>query len=438
MPRQLVIPYLRAFSNHRCEAVKILVFAHRFDVGGSQVNAIDLATALRDVHGHEVVLFATPGPMVDVATARGLRFVPAPAVSTHPSLTMMRALRAVVARERPDVVHAWDWWQCLDAYHSVYLLDRVPLVLSDMVSEGVSRFLPKHLPTTFGTPALAAQAVAAGRSSVEVLLPPVDVQANRPDAVDGRLFRDEIGLGPDDVLVVTVSRLVKQLKSESLFRTIAAVRELGSRLPLKLALVGDGNAREELARAAGQVNGELGREAIVLTGQMLDPRAAYAGADIVVGMGGSALRGMAFAKPTIVVGEKGFSAPLTSRSADWFFHHGLYGVGSGLAGDNKLTEDIRCFATNPTDRLDAGAFGRDFVVSHFSVEVVCARLERLFRSCVAAGPAPLPVVMLDAARMWAIRHGNGWVPDRLRRAIRQREEQRVLAMHASGASGPVP
>jgi L-malate glycosyltransferase len=438
MPLVLGIPYLRVFTNHRWEAVKILMFAHRFEVGGSQVNAIDLATALRDVHGHEVVLFATPGPMVDVATARGLRFVPAPEVSSHPSLVMMRALRAVVARERPDIVHAWDWWQCLDAYYSVYLLDRVPLVLSDMVSEGVSRFLPKHLPTTFGTPALAAQAVAAGRSSVEVLLPPVDVQANRPGAADGDSFRERLRAGPDDVLIVTVSRLVKQLKSESLFRTISAVRKLGAQLPLKLALVGDGNAREDLARRAEQVNRELGREAIVLTGQLLDPKPAYAGADIVVGMGGSALRGMAFAKPVVVVGEKGFSAPMTPRSADWFFHHGLYGVGTGSAGDKKLTDDIGAFATSRRDRSDAGAFGREFVVSHFSVEVVCARLERLFRDCVAAGPAPLPVVMLDAARMWAIRHGNTLVPDRLRRAIRQREEQRVLATQVGGVSGPVP
>jgi L-malate glycosyltransferase len=418
--------------------LKILVFAHRFDVGGSQVNVIDLATALRDLHGHEVVIFATPGPMVDVARARGLRFLPAPEVSTHPSLAMMSGLRRVVASERPDLVHAWDWWQCLDAYYGVYLLDRVPLVLSDMVSEGISRFLPKHLPTTFGTPALAAQAVAAGRRSVEVLLPPVDVHLNRPGAVDGKVFREKIGVGAEDLLVVTVSRLVKQLKSESLFRTIAVVRELGAELPLTFAMVGDGNARGELARAAEQVNGELGRNAIVLTGEMLDPRTAYAGADIVVGMGGSALRGMAFSKPVVVVGEEGFSAPLTPSRAEWFLHHGLYWRGKGRADDATHTADIRALASDRQARLAAGMFGREFVEKHFSVEVVCAGLDRLFRACLAAGPAPLPVRAFDAARMWAIRSGGSWVPDRVRRAVRSREEQRTVRMSTGGVTDTLP
>ena len=42
--------------------MKILVFLHELVVGGTILNCIELATALRDVHGHEVVLFATPGP----------------------------------------------------------------------------------------------------------------------------------------------------------------------------------------------------------------------------------------------------------------------------------------------------------------------------------------------------------------------------------------
>ena len=117
--------------------MKILVFAHRFDVGGSQVNVVDLTAALRDRYGHDVAIFATPGAMVEIAKKRGLRFIPAPDVNTYPSLIMMKALRAVVRREKPDLIHAWDWWQCLDAHDGVYLTQRIPLMLSDMVSDGI-------------------------------------------------------------------------------------------------------------------------------------------------------------------------------------------------------------------------------------------------------------------------------------------------------------
>ena len=55
--------------------MKILVFAHRLDLGGSQVNAIELAATLRDRYGHDVVLFATPGPSVKLADEQRLRFL---------------------------------------------------------------------------------------------------------------------------------------------------------------------------------------------------------------------------------------------------------------------------------------------------------------------------------------------------------------------------
>src|SRR6266851_7634837 len=102
--------------------MKILVFTDKLDIGGTQVNAIDLTAALRDLHGHEVTLCATPGPMLPMAIEKGLRFVPAPYSQVHPSLTRMRALHEIVRKERPDVIHVWDWPQCLDAYYGVHML----------------------------------------------------------------------------------------------------------------------------------------------------------------------------------------------------------------------------------------------------------------------------------------------------------------------------
>ena len=96
--------------------MKILVFAHRLELGGTQVNAIELAAALRDLHGHQVVLFATPGPMVKLVNEKGLRLLPAPDARLHPSPGRMHALRAAVRQERPDRIHVWDWWQCLEAF----------------------------------------------------------------------------------------------------------------------------------------------------------------------------------------------------------------------------------------------------------------------------------------------------------------------------------
>ena len=151
--------------------MKVLVFAHRLEVGGTQVNAIDLAAGLRDRHGFDVLLFATPGPMVQAAEAKGLRFIAAPDAYLHPSPARMRALRHLVRAEKPDLVHAWDWWQCIDAYYSVHLPMGIPMVVTDMMMD-LTHLLPKQVWTTFGIPEVVDRARAAGWRKVELVSPP--------------------------------------------------------------------------------------------------------------------------------------------------------------------------------------------------------------------------------------------------------------------------
>jgi glycosyltransferase involved in cell wall biosynthesis len=365
--------------------VKILVFAHRLEIGGTQTNAIELAAALRDSHGHDMVLFATPGPAIELAKEKRLRFLPAPDSRFHPSPARVRALREAVRRERPDLIHVWDWWQCLEAYYAVHLMMRVPMVVTDMMMH-LTRVLPRELPTTFGTPELVDQAKAAGWRRATLMLPPVDVRCNAPDVVDRRLFRASYGIRDDEVTVVAVSRLSISMKLESLLGTMDAVRKLGRDQPMRYLIVGDGAARAQLSRAAEEANAHLGRRVVILTGAMVDPRPAYAAADIVVGMGGSSLRGMAFGKPVVVVGERGFSSVLNPTTAATLLYKGMYGHGDGSPIHSNVASDIGELAQDPLMRKELGAFSREFVTRHFSLEGACARLAALCAAAVEEVP----------------------------------------------------
>jgi len=88
--------------------MKVLVFPHHLEIGGSQTNAIDLATQLRDRHGHDIVFFATPGPARALIDERGFRLLVAPTPPRHPSWTMARALAAAIDAEQPELLHAWE------------------------------------------------------------------------------------------------------------------------------------------------------------------------------------------------------------------------------------------------------------------------------------------------------------------------------------------
>lgn len=365
--------------------MKILVFAHDLVMGGTSVNAIEIAAALRDLHGHDVVVFATPGPMVKLVVEKGLRYLPAPVARGHPSPARVRSLVDAVRSERPDLLHVWETWPCIDALYAVHFAMRIPMIMTDMAMH-VTRVLPKSVPTTFGTPELVDQARATGHRKVDVLVPPVDVVQNAPGAVDPVSFKIRHGIEDRDVTVVTVSRLAKSMKGESLFRTVDAIRALGRDLPLRFLIVGDGEMRAELGQKAGEVNSELGRRAVVLTGALLDPRPAYASADLVIGMGGSALRGMAFGKPVVVVGEEGFSAPLTPETAESFYYKGIYGLGGESAGNAGLIANIRSLAEYPSQLPALGEFSRQFVLERFSMEAVSARFSDFCRAAVTETP----------------------------------------------------
>jgi glycosyltransferase involved in cell wall biosynthesis len=398
--------------------MKILVFAHRLEVGGTQVNAMDLTAALRDRYGHEVVLFATPGPSLKLAEEKRLRFIPAPDATVHPSLARMIAIRNAVRRERPDIVHVWDWFQCLDAYCPVLLLQRTPMVVTDM-SMAICRFLPKRLPMTFGTPELVEKARNDGRGPVEVIVPPVDCSYNAPGVVDPEAFRRQYGIKKNELTLVTVSRLVDLLKAESIRRTIEAVRILGREIQLRFIIVGDGTSRAEIDRLAREANSHLGREAILLTGALIDPRPAYAAADVVVGMGGSALRGMAFGKPVIVVGEKGYADTLTPDTADSFYYRGIFGLGDGTTDNSVLLASIQRFAKYPELTGDLGAFSRSFVLRYFDLDAVSARLNAFLEASVGSMPS-LPVALWDGMRSGAILMATTVLPDGLRQRLRRR------------------
>lgn len=376
--------------------MKILVHTHQLIMSGTVINAIELAAALRNRHGHDVVLFGSPGPLSKLVEQHRLRYIPAPAARFHPTPALIRELRNVVRLEQPDLIHAWDWWQCIDAYCAAHVPMGMPLLVTDMTMV-VTRVLPKTLPTTFGTPELVDRARATGRQRVDYLPPPVDTVLNAPTVSGGAAFRAALGITEDQTVLVTVSRLASSLKGDSLLRTVSAMREIGRSAGVVLVLVGDGLLRPRLEALARKVNTELGRTAVIFAGELLDPRPAYAGADIVVGMGSSALRGMAFAKPVIVVGDDGFASQFNPETADWFLYRGMYGVGVGRPSAADLTQALGTLLQRPDQRARLGIFSRDFVDRHFSLEATSQRLHSLVLSAVDHR-SPLHVTAIDMVR----------------------------------------
>jgi len=207
--------------------------------------------------------------------------------------------------------------------------------------------------------------------------------------------------------LVIVCRLVSALKLEGLLAACDAVGELAaSGIKVQLAVVGDGPARPAVEQAAAAANTRAGHRVVALAGQLGDPRPAYAAADVILGMGGSALRGLAFGKPLIVQGERGFWELLTPDSVHMFLRQGWYGLGidtdGRIAGAARLVKILRGLLNDPSAQARLGDYGRTLAVERFGLSRAAAIQEEVYMAAVAA-QSRLQFIRLapDAARTGA-------------------------------------
>ena len=368
--------------------MRILVGLHHLGLGGSQLNAFDLALQMRS-RGHDVGIFGVhpgePGPMADRAEAAGLpvrltrhRLERTPRAMPFRS-GVARALTAAVREHRAELVHAYEFPMILDAFQGPHRRLGVPLVGTVYAME-VPTWLPRYPPLVVGTQELVERA-ARFRDRPVLIEPPVDTDADDQAAVDGGAFRAAHGLPRDALLAVVVSRLEPEMKAEGIFRAMRALALLDDDR-LCLAVVGDGPSHHDLAIEAERVNTALGRPAVVLTGRLDDPRPAYAAADIALGMGGSALRAMSFARPLIALGIGGFSRPVTPATVEHFFHEGFYGIGAGDLDAAPLAAQLAELAGDPELRARLGQWSRQLVLDRFSLKQAADTLEDTYARAV--------------------------------------------------------
>ncbi len=350
--------------------MRVIVCPHGMDGDASQLNALELAAAIRD-RGHHIMLYAAPGPLLDRVRALNLDLTLADSPA-HLSVGWAAGLIRLARSWRADVVHTYEWPASVGAAFGAHALLGIPQVMT-VVSLDVPRFLPRHLDLIVGTRQLWSDTGTHHRR--HLMESPVDTIASTP--TDPWPARRCLGLSPEDLVITLISRMTTDLdQAAGVIAAIASVDRLAEREPAVLLVGGDGPELLRVRAAARRVNARHGRRVVFTPGVLPDPSAAYAAADVVLGMGGSVLRGMAFAKPAIVLGAHGFCVPVTRQTAETVGWQGFYGFGDG--GEYPLLPHLVELAADTAERHRRGEWSRAMVEDHHSLRRAALLLENIY------------------------------------------------------------
>ncbi|MFC8682205.1 glycosyltransferase family 4 protein [Microbacterium ureisolvens] len=364
-----------------------MVCPYELITGGSQINAIDLAARMR-ARGHEVRIFGPDGPLTARIHASQIPFTASGRRPDEVSAGSVMAMAGAIRRFRPHVVHTYEAPAAVNA--ALAAACHPYRAIATVLSMSVPPYLPADMPLTVGTHQIARSVVRAG--AVHVIEPPIDTTYDAPGDVSAA--RESIGVDAEEFVVAVVGRLSDELdKARGVIAAIEALDGMALSRPVTLIVAGTGDMADAVRTCAeASINPHL---TVRLEGDVSDPRAIYDAADVVFGMGGSALRALAHAKPLVVQGVEGFWVPFTPQTAPLFYEQGFYGE---QESPTDFSDVVRPLMESAALRAELGAFGRRVVTSRYDLDVAADELERLYLDHVAPG---LPTRVGQAARAGA-------------------------------------
>lgn len=354
--------------------MKILMATMGLDIGGAETHIVELSKALQS-RGHQIVVVSNGGVYVPEIVADGIRHYNAP--MNRRSVGEMRksfsVLEEVIRTEQPDIVHAHAripaflcgllqrkiGFPFVTSCHGVYEVSGVLKLLSNWgeYSLAVSEDIRDYLKEQYGVP----------EGQIFLTINGIDTEKFSPDRT-GAEVREEFGLG-DAPVIGHVSRL-DEASSLAARQLIELAPQLDQTIPgVRVLITGGGDVFEQLSARAKEINDQMGRNCLVLTGPRTDVNEVVAACDLFVGVSRAALEAMAACKPTVLSGAQGhtglFVPELLEKAVDTNFCCRT----DPIATQERLMSDILSAMKLPQEeKVNLGTYGRWVVGEYYSVD----------------------------------------------------------------------
>lgn len=359
--------------------MKIMMATMGLDIGGAETHIVELAKELKN-QGHDIAIVSNGGVYVPEIEAAGIRHYAAPLNrrSLPAMLRGRRLLREIIDRERPDLVHAHAR---IPAFlcGGICRRKKVPFVTTAhwvFDTSGVLRYL-----TNWGERTVAVsddirdyliREYSLPVDHITVTINGIDTEKFSPARTGAEVIR-EFHLDPDRPILSYVSRMDED-RALVAGQLIEIASELDRALPgIQLLIAGGGNVFDRLRARAEEVNAQMGRRCVTMTGPRTDINEIVAAGDLFVGVSRAALEAMAAGKPVIVAGNEGYHGLFTPDKLDEARAGNFCCRGLPLSQPETLLNDVvSAFGLPPEQKAELGACGRQVIFDYYSVRRMAA------------------------------------------------------------------
>lgn len=365
----------------------ILYVDHAEALGGAERSLLLLLRDL-DRTRFRPLLASNPGPLADAAANSGIHVFTNPMPRLRRRLAAgvdlwqgARALADIIRRERIVIVHS-NVMRASFYGAIASKLTRRPFVwhVRDIHTERWYIWLMSRLADRSICVSEAAARPLHG-SQVTVIHNGVDLAEFDPNLVDGRTFREELGVSKDTALVGIVGR-VRPWKGQQYF--LAAASELARRAPVVRFLVVGGTvfaAKEDYVGNLKRLAHDYGiADKVTFTGHRSDIAQVLAALDIVVHCSEAepfarvVIEAMAMAKPILAFADGGTPEAVVD---------GETGLLVAPGDVEALAGGIEQLLQNEPLRRAMGQKGRSRVEAMFTAEQMTQKVERVYEELLS-------------------------------------------------------
>ncbi|MBN1567576.1 MAG: glycosyltransferase family 4 protein [Acidobacteria bacterium] len=369
--------------------MKILILIEISSLGGHVLSALTTGKELSR-RGHSIQFAGGDGPMVDEIR----KYFPFTLLTYHynhgsrqtyftwGSLKTYSQLSHMIDGSRIDHIHAFD--------ARSYIISSILGVLKGIpvtgtLCGGITPYyvIPKSKKLIVFSPEQKRKLNIVYKwnlANVEVLPSRLDMEQFVSNPEETACLCGHHGIDASHKNIVMITNFLGP-KVAAVRQVLEGIQPVVRKFPdVSMVFVGARGEFYETARSMGEaINKSIGRQALRFTGPIIQAHRILPAAFAVIGTGRGAFEGMAYRKPTLIVGERGYAGTVGEDNIEDISYFNFSGRNnSAPASPSLITDEISRLLTDPEYYKRTQTFGRHFLEQKIDIRAGIGRIESVY------------------------------------------------------------